>query len=280
METIVPSPSATIGQVARFIQLLERHGVAGPEIQRFIDDVELRNQVVSLMRPLEQIIDISGDFNNNGLNRLVDHYWQGLRYFEGFVAQGYCRLEGTYTRDTLATSEVARDLLEGLGSLQTAVFVLRLGLVSGKATSVEDTAKQLGIATRDVNTLRRQANRHIESRAEKYPLPKLVFRSDAPILALLRVPRGYTLKELQKMNLEELRLSSQQVKSGTHNDRERLRRFHKVRELEVKWPFGDFTIANVTSHSERELIEHGWSPLQVYYLESLLSSRGLHLTAE
>jgi hypothetical protein len=187
MDTIVP---VTLPQVAKFMEALASRGVGKDELQRVLDDVVTINKVAALMVPAIDIgLDISGEFDTKAMLKLVKHVFKDYINHQRMIERDHAVSPHRYTwlpgsnLEDIATTEVMKELLDGLGNRHVAVAVLRSGLLDGHEVVVNEVAARLGLSgskgAKQVTQLRSQANAHIKARQrELYPFGRWVRRTN------------------------------------------------------------------------------------------------------
>lgn len=251
MDTIVPDPMPTLRQVVRFIELLGIQGVAGPQIQHFIDDIEFRTRVVRVMQQEsnKSLIDISGEFDQDAMKLLIEHLFDYDIRRMGWLKEGYALTNGCQPMDLAATS-IVKDLLDGLSPLHVAVAVLRSGLLGGKKVAPQDVAVRLNISTTQVSKIRSEATRYIKARQRRlYPFARWVTMKPAEYTGLIEVTvQGSPIENMQFTT----RTYNSLVREGIHT----------VGELASKSRYELAEIRNVGSSSldeiEAALARHGF----------------------
>ena len=173
---------ASIKQIAQFITLLERGGVGSSEIQKVIDDVSLRNQLVRLILGIDELplVDISGDFNQEGVERYLSHVFRvQILNHDRWMSKGTALTEEGVVPQSLMTTEVMKDLMEGLDPFHVAVIVLRNGLLDGEERRAKQVGEMLGVTTHQVGRALASVRRHIEARqSRKYAFVRPVKPED------------------------------------------------------------------------------------------------------
>ncbi len=158
MATIVPN-TPSIGDIAKFIQILGIYGIGEGEVRKFIDEMPYRMSVVEAMRQKNiPLVDITGEFDQEAMNRLVKHL------FAQRTMQTLRRKLGYDPIEVLATTEVIRQLMNGLSPLHVAVTALRGGLTNGTVLTVQEVADHLGLPSPTVTKLRGEAVKHMKQR--------------------------------------------------------------------------------------------------------------------
>lgn len=194
MDSVVPPLPMS---VAQFMTALLDRGVGEQEIDAAIADRALLSQIASLLRgePDEPLVDISGEFDQRAMRRQIKHLFGPLFKVyrreertcqidssEGGNPEGFAWTEGA-TPEGLASSDIFRELLEGLGYQHIAIMVWRSGLLDGKEVSVREVAERLGVAEAIVTKLRSEATQHMQARLfrkAEYRLRMYVRKSDHP----------------------------------------------------------------------------------------------------
>ena len=173
---------ASIKQIAQFITLLERGGVGSSEIQKVIDDVSLRNQLVRLILGIDELplVDISGDLNQEGVERYLSHVFRiQLLNHDRWMSRGTALTEDGVVPQNLMTTEVMKDLMEGLDSFHVAAIVLRNGLLDGQELRAKQVGEILGVTTHQVGQALVSVRKHIEARqGRKYAFVRPVKPGD------------------------------------------------------------------------------------------------------
>lgn len=166
---------ASFGQVAKFVELLERRGINRAEFQRAIDDPEVCDQIADAMR-IFTIPSLTSDtvLHQAGINRTIRYqFGRTITRSERFVTGGEMWFSPTqgFEPTELFKPEFFRHLLLGMNDMAYAVLALRNGLDDGKEKPANTVAQRLGIETRTVATLLKKANRHMKDKQEAmFPL--------------------------------------------------------------------------------------------------------------
>lgn len=158
--TASPRPSVALGQATKFIRLLENKGVTPNDIQRAIDDPAVLRKVVEafgLVVEFAPDLDLSGDFNQEAISRLLGRYGYVLnRQIDESEPSG-STIYDIFSK-TVSYDEFKRMML-GLNKLQQHIVNLMFGLTNGVTFSEVEVAQQLAISLHRVRHQRGVARR-------------------------------------------------------------------------------------------------------------------------
>lgn len=195
MDTTV-SP-ASVEQWGQLYPLLRRAGIGADEVQLLINDVARRNLVAQVwLNGRLPEVELPDEFNKGAMERFIKHVFkQQLLRLKSEAARPDYELADASGRHPLelATTEIMKDLFEGLSPLHVEVAILRGGFIDGYERKPAEVAEQLGITEKRVNIIRAEVRRHVEA----------VQRSRYPFVQYYRAPRVAA-----NMSIYELGLTS------------------------------------------------------------------------
>lgn len=183
MDTIVP---VTVPKVAKLTEALAARGIHDREFRATLDDVVKLNKIAAIMAlPTDIDLDLSGEFDQEAMVGLVRYLFKDYTKHQAIMERHQAAHPGKYVwlagskPDDLVSTNIIKQLLDGLGERHIAVAVLRSGLLDGRELSVGEVAQRVDVNADQVRHLRKQANTHMKAQARAlYPFGRWITKPE------------------------------------------------------------------------------------------------------